>query len=227
MSDQSLQREVTRIMLDISAKHGFALAGSGAVREHGLISRPTNDADLFTTFDHLPQFREAVDHAIDELRIRGYKVDIDPGHNNNVMVRLIVSANSASTEIDMAINSREELPVLMEIGPVLSEMDAVAFKTLAIFDRVELRDFLDLDSIRRSGRYSDNELLREAKIRDNGFDQEIFAYQLLEAKRFPAGSAQEYGITDSEFEGARTRLAAWAADILNQNVPEDGGPAIL
>ena len=40
------QREVARIALD--SLEGFALAGSGAIREHGVIDRPTEDVDLFT-----------------------------------------------------------------------------------------------------------------------------------------------------------------------------------
>lgn len=43
------QREVTRIALSGIAGFGFALAGSGAIREHGVIDRPTEDVDLFTT----------------------------------------------------------------------------------------------------------------------------------------------------------------------------------
>ena len=42
------QREVTRIALSGIAGFGFALAGSGAIREHGVIDRPTEDVDLFT-----------------------------------------------------------------------------------------------------------------------------------------------------------------------------------
>jgi hypothetical protein len=37
---------VARIALD--SVEGFALAGSGAIREHGVIDRPTEDVDLFT-----------------------------------------------------------------------------------------------------------------------------------------------------------------------------------
>ena len=42
------QRQAARIVLAAIAPVGFALAGSGAIREHGLIHRPTHDIDLFT-----------------------------------------------------------------------------------------------------------------------------------------------------------------------------------
>lgn len=43
----AVQRKVARIAL--AGVAGFALAGSGAIREHGVIDRPTEDIDLFTT----------------------------------------------------------------------------------------------------------------------------------------------------------------------------------
>lgn len=36
MNDLELQRTVTRIALEASGPSGFALAGSGAIREHGI-----------------------------------------------------------------------------------------------------------------------------------------------------------------------------------------------
>ena len=48
MSDIEYQRNVTRLALDALASGGFALAGSGAIREHGIIDRPTQEIDLFT-----------------------------------------------------------------------------------------------------------------------------------------------------------------------------------
>ena len=49
MNDLELQRIVTRSALDASGTSGFALAGSGAIREHGVISRMSQDIDLFTS----------------------------------------------------------------------------------------------------------------------------------------------------------------------------------
>lgn len=42
------QRTVARIILQRIEEYGFALAGAGAIREHGLLNRPTEDIDLFT-----------------------------------------------------------------------------------------------------------------------------------------------------------------------------------
>lgn len=49
------------------------LAGSGAIREHGLTDRPTQDVDLFTMNTAEQRFAHAVDRAIttlDRARLR-------------------------------------------------------------------------------------------------------------------------------------------------------------
>lgn len=47
-SAQETQRQLIACALEVLADAGFALAGSGAIREHGMTQRPTNDIDLFT-----------------------------------------------------------------------------------------------------------------------------------------------------------------------------------
>ena len=69
----AVQREVVRIAL--AGVAGFALAGSGAIREHGMIERPTEDVDLFTTNQDVTAFSAAVDQVTDQLRGSGYQVD--------------------------------------------------------------------------------------------------------------------------------------------------------
>lgn len=49
MISVELLRHVTRVALAEVGDQGFALAGSGALREHGFVRRPTEDVDLFTT----------------------------------------------------------------------------------------------------------------------------------------------------------------------------------
>ena len=55
------QRAATRLLLQVTAPAGFVLAGSGAIREHGIIERPTMDIDLFTDREPDQQFVDAID----------------------------------------------------------------------------------------------------------------------------------------------------------------------
>lgn len=59
-SAEEHQRQATRIMLAAIVPVGFALAGSGAIREHRLNHRPTHDVDLFTPAVPAAVFRSAV-----------------------------------------------------------------------------------------------------------------------------------------------------------------------
>lgn len=49
-----------------------------------------------------------------------------------------------------------------EVGPLLSQSDAVGNKFAALYGRGEARDFVDVDAIRADGRFTDEQLLSAA-----------------------------------------------------------------
>lgn len=57
---------------------------------------------------------------------------------------------------------RRDDPVILEVGPVLSVADAVGNKESALYSWGEARDYLDVDAIRASGRFSDAQLMAAA-----------------------------------------------------------------
>jgi hypothetical protein len=58
------QRAAATLILAVISGDDFALAGSGAIREHGLIDRPTLDIDLFAIQGATDRFPAAVDRSI-------------------------------------------------------------------------------------------------------------------------------------------------------------------
>ena len=71
------QWNVARLALGfVGDEVGFALAGSGAIREHGLVNRPTQDVDSFTVENDLERFSSSVDKVVSTLREAGYDVEI-------------------------------------------------------------------------------------------------------------------------------------------------------
>jgi microcompartment protein CcmL/EutN len=52
MPVSDLHRRVAAVALTAAAGHGFALGGGNALLAHGVISRPTEDVDLFTDREH-------------------------------------------------------------------------------------------------------------------------------------------------------------------------------
>ena len=172
-----------------------------ASRAHGLTDRPTEDIDLF--MDSLigsEDFRTAVDTADAALTQAGFEVSRlqDTGAFSRLRVR--DPGSIWVLEVDFAVNWRADPPVRMSLGLVLSERDAVARKLSAVYSRGEVRDFLDLDSIRISGRYSDADLLALGAEHDVGFDQSMFAEQLSRITLIDPVEAEEYGLGSEAFQ---------------------------
>lgn len=205
-----LQARVTKLLLDVVGRAGFVLAGAGAIRLHGFTDRPTQDVDLFTDPATTPdQFRAAVDAAESALIAAGFGVDRSRVTDSFARLQL----REGDTEVlmvDFGINWRSETPVITAVGPVLSERDAVAGKLSAVYSRAEVRDFLDLDSIRTSGRFTDAELLALGREDDDGFDEPMFAAQLSLIATILPSQAAAYGVTEERFAGVQARTMAWA-----------------
>jgi hypothetical protein len=221
MAEVDYQREVTRLALDSLAGGGFALAGSGAIREHGIIDRPTQDIDLFTSVTSPQAFAESTKRLANAMRERGFEVEEDRNAPQYAKFTITSSAGQR-VEVDLAVDWRAEEPVTLSIGPVLSLPDAVASKVSAVYSRAEVRDYLDLDAIRKSGRFTDEEILELAVDRDPGFDVQMFAGQLDQINRLgSARRVEEYGVGEQELAQLKSRLSGWA-EVLRTNPPTLG-----
>ncbi|HEV2376419.1 MAG TPA: nucleotidyl transferase AbiEii/AbiGii toxin family protein [Streptosporangiaceae bacterium] len=99
------------------------------------------------------------------------------------------------------------------LGPVLHADDAVANKVCALFGRAEVRDYVDVDAILASGRYTEDELLVLAADHDPGFDQSRFAEALNAIDRLPDSLFQPYGMSREDALAIRERMHSWARRI--------------
>ena len=211
--EEELQRQVSQVLLGTLGDVGFALAGAGAIRAHGITDRPTHDVDLFTkTPIDEGDFLSAIDRGGQALEDAGY--GLAWLSRTGTFARLRVHAEGGAVlDVDFAVNWRVDPPVRMSVGPVLSERDAVAGKLSAVYSRGEVRDFLDLDAIRASGRYTDSELLGLGREHDDGFDTGMFAAQLSRVLQVDALEAEEYGISPDAFTAMQHRTLAWAIQL--------------
>lgn len=115
----------------------------------------------------------------------------------------------AAIERDLGVDWRARAPVMLGIGPVLSPDDAVGNKAATLFSRGEARDYLDVDRIRRSGQYTDEQLLELAERADPGFDRKWFAHRLLVVDRIQQREVEPYGVTPQQLEDTKTRCRSW------------------
>lgn|GEM_PF-259672 len=216
--DRDLQFEVAQTILRGADQHGFVLAGSGAIREHGIVDRLTRDVDLFTNRYDAAEFDRAVTEARSVLADAGYVVE--ERRRAEYFAHLNVTApDGRQVDVDFAYDWRGAEPARLQVGPVLSADDAVASKTNAVYTRLEARDFIDLDAIRSSGRYTDEELLRLVADRDDGFDRAMFAQQLQQVDRIRDDRFAAYGLDSDAAAAMRTRTTRWAAELAEGGEP--------
>ncbi|WP_308465314.1 nucleotidyl transferase AbiEii/AbiGii toxin family protein [Rathayibacter soli] len=219
MNDLEYQRRVAFVLLEAIGDAGFALAGSSAIREHGLTDRPTEDVDLFTdSATTAEQFQTALRRGENALQTAGYRVERIRSFPLFARIRVEDTAGT-SLDVDFAVNWRRDAPVRLSLGPVVSERDAVAGKLSAVYSRAEVRDFLDLDAIRRSGRYADTDLLAMGREHDDGFDETMFAQQLSRVANVLPSEAEEYGTTAEQLAGVQQRIMSWAIALREAHTP--------
>lgn len=108
---------------------------------------------------------------------------------------------------------RKNEPVRLAVGPVLHADDAVANKVCALFGRAEVRDYVDVDAILSSGRYTEDELLDLAADHDPGFDRSWFAEALSAVDRLPDRLFQPYDLSPDDTTALKARMRAWAQRI--------------
>lgn len=206
-----LQRRITQDALSALAGTDFALAGAGAIRAHGLTDRPTQDVDLFTASLDTDRFTEAVDRLGASLMASGHQVTML--RRAATFARLqATTPEGIDLEVDLAADWRSVEPVILSVGPVLAMDDAVGSKLSALYSRAETRDFLDVDAIRRSGRYTDAQLIALIVARDPGFEPGMFAAQLRLVTELTAAEVARYSITADELSALQRRLLGWAAE---------------
>jgi Nucleotidyl transferase AbiEii toxin, Type IV TA system len=207
---EELQREITRLALRSLEGTSFVLAGSGAIREHGLVDRPTEDVDLFTSDVDLQRFSAAVDAVVIGLSKAGHEVA--ELRRVDQFARLeVTTADGHKVGIDMGVDWRRAEPSVLAIGPVLSLEDAVGNKLSALYSRAYARDFLDVDSIRASGKFTDAELIRAAIERDPGFEVPMFVTQLELVHRVLPEQVSQYNVDADQLNGIKNRFDVWAS----------------
>ncbi|GIH69370.1 nucleotidyl transferase AbiEii/AbiGii toxin family protein [Sphaerimonospora thailandensis] len=207
-------RRLARIALTAASDHGFALAGGYAVQAHGVLQRPSEDIDLFTSSvrDDFTEGVAKISNAYIEYGLM-IKVDVDSPQ----FVRLSVSdpATGRTSKVELAADLRSHPPVTMEIGPVVHLDDVAGGKVEALFTRAEVRDFIDIDALLTTGRFTREQLLDLAASRDLGFDRTVFAEMLSALELYPDGEFVAYGLTEPEVRRLRSRFNDWRAALTN------------
>ena len=215
MPISELQREVAVIALRAAALHGFALAGGNALIAHGVIDRPTDDVDLFSNRE--TGVADAAEAVEDALREAGFQVErqdwagglqeLFEGVDEGLAEWIITSPGGQQTMLQLAYFDRKHGPVIMDVGPVLDLKDLAGWKTVALVNRVEPRDYVDIAAALEH--YTVEELISFAKRLDPGLENRDFQDAGRQLDRMPDRIFARYGFNAQDVAELREKFANW------------------
>jgi len=202
----TFQVEVAHTFFQLNASEGYVMAGGAALIASGLISRPTQDLDLFTSAPvrSVTAAKESFLKALSRLR---WNVTVI--HDSPTFCRLVVTARGDEVLVDIAVDSPPHLaPTMTLLGPTLAPLELAGRKLLALFDRAEARDFADVYVL--AERFGKEALLNEASAADSGFNKQVLAQMVRTLDRF---SNDEIPASVEVVPEIRLFFARWAAEL--------------
>jgi predicted nucleotidyltransferase component of viral defense system len=214
-SPDRFQLDVARLALAAAHGHGFVLAGGRALIAHGVVSRPTEDIDLFT--DQADGVHEATALVVDALRSAGLRVreiagsadlgELFDGFDQD-LIEFEVTGGDQTVRLQLVRFARDHQPVEMSVGPVLHLDDIVATKVVALATRAEPRDLIDVAAM--LGRYPRARLLDLARHAEPSLTDEEFADAMRRLDRLDDTVFRDlYELTDDQIAHVRERFAGW------------------
>lgn len=199
------QVRIARLFFTLPASGGFLLAGGAALVAQNLSLRPTQDLDFFTS-----RLGGEVRAARDEFEAVavGLGWRIERIQDAETFCRLLIHGDE-DLLMDLALDSVPGMPATASVvGPTFAPEELAGRKVVALFDRAEARDFVDVYALRL--RFERELLLSRAGEVDAGFDPSIFASMLDSLKRFPDNMIP---VPASEVSTLRSYFAEWAVDL--------------
>ena len=138
-----LQQQLRAIVDLLPEGEDFALAGGGALVVRGVITRLTSDLDYFGTSEEgVAPLADALESRLSALGYTVERTRFFPG-----FARFRVSTAGDSTTVDLGWDARLSPPERAGGGLVLAEAELAADKVLAVADRGEARDYIDLAAL--------------------------------------------------------------------------------
>lgn len=211
----AFHERLAQIALAAASDLGFALAGGYAVQAHGFLTRPSDDVDLFTSTERT-DFRDGVTTIKSAYEKNGFTVRVDVCSDHFARLWATDPHSGESGKVELAADIRSKAPVAMSIGPVVHVDDVAGGKMEALFTRAEARDFIDIDAIVTSGRFSRIMLQELAASRDAGFDLRVLADMLSVIDIYPDAEFAGYGLGAGQIKQMREHFAEWRAELLRE-----------
>jgi hypothetical protein len=205
---------LARIGLEALESHGFVLAGGYAISTNGIGNRPSADVDLFTNVFEPSLFEIAVAKLRAAFQTAGLSVHDNLIGRTFADFNVTEDATQETSSIQIGVNYRKFAPAQFEIGPVLDVRDAVAGKMSALWSRGETRDFIDIDAVVQSGRFSREEVLAIGDEQESlPFDRAMLADRFRAARGKEVAEFALYEVGPEWRSEIVARFREWADEI--------------
>jgi hypothetical protein len=199
------QQEIARLFFSLQSSQGFVLAGGGALLASGLSIRPTQDLDFFGSPGQV-SVSLALDQFLDAIQQQNWEYELLGHANDFARVRII---GSTELIVDLAIDVAPRFPIAQTpIGPVFSPLELAGRKLLALFDRAEARDFVDVYVL--SKKFGNQKVFDAATQIEVSLNKQVLARMMNALQRF---SDDELPIDHSEVGTIRKYFANWAKEL--------------
>jgi len=199
------QQEIARLFFSLQSSHGFVLAGGGALLASGLSNRPSQDLDFFGSPGQVSVSR-ALGQFLDAIQQQNWEYELLSHANDFARVRIM---GSTELIVDLAIDVAPRFPVTQTlVGPVFSPLELAGRKLLALFDRAEARDFVDVYVL--SKKFGNQKIFDAAAQIEVSLNKETLARMMIALERF---SDDELPIDLSEVGALREHFAEWAKEL--------------
>ena len=184
-----LQRAVLELFFGLPESEGFVLAGGAGLVASGLTDPPTQDVDLFGS-DAATGIAAVADAFEAACADHGWTAECI--RDSTTFRRLVVCSAHDELLVDLAVDSPPlGVTTITAVGPTYPPEELAARKLLALFDRAEARDFVDVHAL--SERFDLDQLLNLAAQLDGGFTPALLAEMLAAHRRFGDDDFVELG----------------------------------
>ena len=213
-----LHLDITRIVLEATARYRAALGGGNALLAHGVSARRTEDIDVFIAHGEMVSAASAA--ALDALERHGYRVE-EHGNSDGLgewwseageeLAELEVTAPGSDRMVQVQASYFELRcpPVdLPGIGLVVALDDAAGFKAAAAAGRALERDFVDIAALTTAG-YTAERLIGLAMERDPGLPMFAFAEAARRLDRMEDSRLAPYLNGDRDAGWVRAAFHDW------------------
>jgi nucleotidyltransferase AbiEii toxin of type IV toxin-antitoxin system len=210
-----LHRRVATVALRVANRYGFALGGGNALIAHGLITRPTQDVDLFTNEETgVEAAAGSVEAALQDAGFETEREDqaaglsdMFEGMDEGLAEWTVTASDGQQIMLQMAYFDRTRQPVTMDVGPVLSLEDVVGGKVCALAGRAEPRDYIDTAAALKH--YSIHDAIGLARRLDPGLEYRDFADAARRLDQWGDGIFVPFGLSPEDVRALRKAFRDW------------------